>query len=57
MEDTALPADLERQLASLEVRHAKHQAMIEGHREARFLRRERHRAKWHRIKVIPIHLI
>ena len=57
MQDTALPADIERQLASLEVRHARHQNIMENHREARHLRRERHKAKWHRIRVIPIHLI
>jgi hypothetical protein len=57
MSDTELPADIERQLKSLESRHARHQNMIEGHRQAKALRRDRHRARWHKFKVIPIILI
>lgn len=43
-----LPADIGNQLQNLEARHARHQAMLERHQEAKHERRARHRAGWHR---------
>lgn len=45
-----LPASIEVQLANLEARHKAHQHMLEGHKEARYQRRKRHREGWHKIK-------
>jgi hypothetical protein len=49
--------EIEQQLKSLEERHKAHQQMLEDHREARHLRRERHRRRWHKFKILPIALI
>lgn len=32
-------------------KHAKHQRMLQDHRDAKALRRERHRAGWHKFKM------
>lgn len=55
--ETELPAEIERQLESLETRHSRHARMLENHRQAKALARERHYARRHKIKIIPIHLI
>ena len=34
-----------------------HQLMLEGHKQARALRRERHSKRWHKFKILPITLI
>lgn len=52
-----LPENIESQLADLELRHKRHQAMLEEHREAKYHRRDRHNRKWHKIKVPAITLI
>jgi hypothetical protein len=49
--------DLETKLKNLEARHAAHQAMLEEHREARHQRREKHKRRWHKMKITPIQLI
>ena len=38
-------------------RHARHQQMLEEHKEDKATRRFRHRKGWHKMKVIPIQLI
>lgn len=53
-----LPQGIETQLKNLEARHARHQYMLECHREEKHLRRERHRNRWHRgghkVSHIPV---
>jgi hypothetical protein len=49
--------EIETKLKNLEARHRAHQWMLEEHREARHQRREKHRLRWHKIKIIPITLI
>ncbi|MEY3895587.1 MAG: hypothetical protein RLZZ214_1106 [Verrucomicrobiota bacterium] len=56
MNPQSLPANIEAQLSELEIRHRKHQAMLEDHHEARHRRRERHRRR-HDPKAIAITLI
>lgn len=48
MNTTTLPHDIESQLADLESRHKRHQAMLEDHHRRKHERRERHREGWHR---------
>lgn len=56
METTStLPAPIEKQLADLETRHKRHQAMLDDHHEAKHERRRRHKAGWHRRRLAPIH--
>lgn len=55
--NTPLPEGLETQLKDLQTRHARHQAMLEEHRERKYRRREDHKRRLHRIKVIPIQMI
>ena len=52
-----IPPDIEHQLKSLEERHRRHQQMLEDHREAKHQRRDRHRLRWHKVKILPITLI
>jgi hypothetical protein len=46
--------EIEKQLTDLELRHKRHQWMLEDHREAKFIRRENHRKGIHKIKPCPI---
>jgi len=43
---------IERQL-----RHEAHQEMLEWHKLRKVLSKERHREGWHRMKIIPLHLL
>ena len=38
-------------------RHESHQEMLEAHKQAKALRRERHRAGWHRFKILATTLV
>ena len=56
MNPQSLPAGIEQQLTDLELRHKRHQAMLDDHHEAKHERRKRHREGWHKRKLAPIHL-
>lgn len=49
--------EIEAKLKNLEARHARHQTMLEDHREAKHQRRDRHRKGWHKVRPLPIALI
>jgi hypothetical protein len=49
-----LPTNIATQLANLEDRHKRHQAMLYAHHEAKHDRRARHRARHFQRKIIPI---
>lgn len=52
-----LDPNIERQLSELELRHKLHKQMLEDHIEQKHIRKHRHRANWHKMKVIPIQLV
>ena len=60
-ESDTLPEPIEKQLKNLEARHARHQTMLENHREEKHARRHRHRAGWyrggHKVSHIPVVLL
>lgn len=54
MNTTSLPPNIEKQLSDLDIRHARHQQMLDDHHEAKFIRRDNHRRGIHKIKPCPI---
>ena len=57
IEDPTLPADIERQLQSLEVRHARHQRLMDEQHDRKAIDRENHRKRKHARVQIPILLL
>ena len=56
MSTDTLPANIERQLSDLELRHKRHQQMLDDHHERKHIARENHRARRYTHKPIPITL-
>lgn len=54
--ETPLPANIERQLSELQLKHKLHQIKMEEQRLARITARERHRDGKHKRRFAPIHL-
>ena len=48
---------VEKDLAALELRQARHQRLLQEHHERKHLARERHHRGWHKRKHAPINLI